>query len=132
MNITMIQVACGAMFTQDGYILMGQRHPKGENPFYWEFPGGKCLKNESLKNCLHREWKEELNLEIHIEKEIYANVSNGYECVFYIGTIIDIENLEKKVHNKIKFCNIEDIHHLKLFEEDKEIPIILQSYFVNK
>ena len=34
---------------------------------------------------------------LHIEKEIYANVSNGYECVFYIGTIIDIENLEKKV-----------------------------------
>lgn len=124
----MKQVACGAMFTNEGYILMGQRHPKGENPLYWEFPGGKCNEGESLENCLHREWKEELNLNISIEKEIYTNISSGYECVFFVGNIIDIHQLEINVHHDIKLCSIQSIHNLKLFEEDENIIEILHSY----
>ena len=65
-----MNVACGVMYDKAGNILMGLRKENGPNPNYWEFPGGKQEEGESLEECLHREWKEELNLQIDIQKKI--------------------------------------------------------------
>ena len=64
-----MKVACGIMYDNANKILMGLRSDKGANPNYWEFPGGKCEKNESLEECLKREWMEELNLKLIYKKK---------------------------------------------------------------
>ena len=63
------EVACGVMYNSENKILMGLR-PEG-SPYagIWEFPGGQLEKNETIEECLHREWMEELNLNIQIEKD---------------------------------------------------------------
>ncbi len=36
----------------------------------WEFPGGKMMKNESIKQCIKREIMEELNIKVDVSKFI--------------------------------------------------------------
>jgi len=66
----MAHVACGIMYNNRNKILLGKRHSNGPYPGIWEFPGGKLEEGESLEECLHREWKEELNLYIIIDNKL--------------------------------------------------------------
>jgi len=49
-------------------FIICQRKEKDRFALLWEFPGGKCRKNESFKECIEREIKEELGIEIKVEK----------------------------------------------------------------
>jgi mutator protein MutT len=120
-----MKVACGVMYDTEGKILMGLRDSKGSNPGYWEFPGGKCEKGETLEECLHREWKEELNLCIEIEECIHTSKMDWIECYFYIGKIMNMEDMQINVHEHIGIYDMSDIQSLRLFEGDDEIIKIL-------
>jgi 8-oxo-dGTP diphosphatase len=61
----MIDVTC-AIILRENKILVTQRSERMNLPLKWEFPGGKIEKNETAENCLLREIKEELNLEIEL------------------------------------------------------------------
>tara|TARA_B100000282_G_C31730651_1_gene490754 strand:- start:1760 stop:2176 length:417 start_codon:yes stop_codon:yes gene_type:complete len=122
-----MKVACGIMFDNANKILMGLRNEKGPNPNIWEFPGGKCEMNETIEECLHREWKEELNLNIKIEKLLHITNSGGIECYFFTGKILNIGNLHVNVHQYVSFYDIDQISQLKLFEGDENIIPLLKN-----
>ena len=42
-------------------------------PLKWEFPGGKVEDQEQIEDCLKREIKEELGVEIEILERLPAN-----------------------------------------------------------
>lgn len=58
------EVAVGILISEDGSYLLGQR-PEGK-PYagYWEFPGGKVEKDETVFEALYRELDEELGIRI--------------------------------------------------------------------
>jgi len=116
----MIEAACGIMYNKENKILVGKRLAKNKNyPNFWEFPGGKKEQNETIQECLHRECMEELNLHIVIEKEIHQSTyDKKYHCRFFIGKILDIENLQQNDHDEIRFLDKKEIYELKLFEGD--------------
>lgn len=121
-----VNVACGIMFDPQGNILMGLRDSRGPNPNYWEFPGGQLEPGETLEECLHREWVEELNLHISIDRFLCTTTYNNISCHFFVGKIEDIENLRIQVHQYIGFYNITDILQLRLFDgDDKVIKMLL-------
>lgn len=60
-----IPVTCALIFF-DGKVLATQRSEKMDLSGKWEFPGGKIEPYESPEECLKREIKEELSLEIEI------------------------------------------------------------------
>ena len=60
-----IQVTCLILF-HEGKILATQRGAAMDLPGCWEFPGGKVELGESPENCLLREIREELSIEIRI------------------------------------------------------------------
>lgn len=63
----MIVVAAGLIF-KDGKLLIAQRPPGKHGALKWEFPGGKIEEDEDPRDCLVREIREELQIEIKVEK----------------------------------------------------------------
>ncbi len=85
----MINVTC-AIIIQGNKILVTQRSEKMKLPLKWEFPGGKLEENESEIDCIKREIKEELNIEIEVLKSL-SNSIYDYG-VFKINLIPFISN----------------------------------------
>ena len=77
-------------------ILLAQRYPKGLLGGMWEFPGGKKEQSETLEECLCREIKEELDIEIDIiqpmasVKHTYSHFRitlHGFHCKYVRGRV---------------------------------------------
>ena len=60
-----IEVAAGLVF-RDGKLLITRRSAGAHLAGLWEFPGGKREPGETFAQCLHRELREELGIEIQI------------------------------------------------------------------
>jgi A/G-specific adenine glycosylase len=66
-----------AVIRQDGKVLIAQRPLEGMLGGLWEFPGGKQEADETLAECLQREIKEELGLEIEVGQPI-VTIKHSY------------------------------------------------------
>jgi 8-oxo-dGTP diphosphatase len=62
----MIDVTCAVIRNEDDEILVVQRGEKTDHPFKWEFPGGKVKPGETEEECILREIKEELSIDMVI------------------------------------------------------------------
>ena len=60
----MILVSAAIIRNTAGEILICQRGAGGSCAFLWEFPGGKQEAGEKAADCLVRECREELGIEI--------------------------------------------------------------------
>jgi len=58
-----------AVIEKDGKILIARRM-RAFMGYHWEFPGGKLEENETLEECLKREIREELGIEISVGRLI--------------------------------------------------------------
>jgi 8-oxo-dGTP diphosphatase len=56
-----------ALIEHDGLVLITQRMAHAPYPLYWEFPGGKVEPDEDPADCVVREIREELSMEISVE-----------------------------------------------------------------
>ena len=84
----MIEVSAGLVF-RNGQVLITQRRAGDHLGGLWEFPGGKRHQGESYEDCLHRELREELGIEVEVG-ERFAVVSHDYP--------------EKRVHLEFFLC----------------------------
>lgn len=70
-------VTAAVIQRKDGRLLIAQRKPEAMLGGLWEFPGGKCQPDESLPDCLRREIREELGLEIQVGRYL-TTIEHGY------------------------------------------------------
>ena len=63
---------CAAVIKLNGKYLLTSRPPGKHLAGKWEFPGGKLDDNETPYNCLVREIKEELGVDIIPGKKIFS------------------------------------------------------------
>ncbi|RPH95172.1 A/G-specific adenine glycosylase [candidate division KSB1 bacterium] len=66
-----------AILRKNGCLLITQRPHDGMLGGLWEFPGGKQHKGETLAECLLREIREELGIEIEVG-ELLTSVNHAY------------------------------------------------------
>ena len=69
----MVRVTCAIIENEIG-VLVVQRSEEMSLPLKWEFPGGKVESGESEEECIVREIKEELNLDIAVSKRLNSSV----------------------------------------------------------
>ncbi len=71
-----IEVAAGLVF-RDGKLLITQRHHQAHLGGLWEFPGGKREESESFQQCLARELREELGIEVLVSEQV-ETITHAY------------------------------------------------------
>jgi mutator protein MutT len=89
-NRKSIEVSAALIF-HGGRLLITQRHAKAHLGGLWEFPGGKREPGETFEQCLVREIREELGVEISVD-ELFEEVRHDYP--------------EKSVHLKFFNCQL--------------------------
>lgn len=62
--------AYGVFINEAKEVLVSDEYIKGS--FITKFPGGGLEYGEGLRDCLKREWKEELDQEIEVGKHLYT------------------------------------------------------------
>ncbi len=70
-------VAAGIIRDDAGRLLIAQRPLDGLLGGLWEFPGGKQEDGETLQECLRRELREELAIEVEVG-ELFTVVRHGF------------------------------------------------------
>jgi 8-oxo-dGTP diphosphatase len=120
----MIDVTC-AIIMKEGKVLVTQRSEKMNLPLKWEFPGGKIDPNETDIDCIIREIKEELNIEIEILKKLNPKQFD-YE-MFRINLIPFISyyvsgNIILSEHKDYKWLTRDDLHFIDWAPAD--IPVL--------
>jgi len=85
-----VEVSAALIF-RDGKLLITQRHTESHLGGLWEFPGGKREAGETFEQCLVREIREELGVEISVG-ELFEEISHDYS--------------EKSVHLKFFLCKL--------------------------
>ena len=71
-----IEVAAGLVF-RNGKLLITRRHATAHQGGLWEFPGGKREPDESFEDCLCRELREELGIEVAVG-ELVESIHHDY------------------------------------------------------
>ena len=126
----LVIVSALVLVDQDGRILICER-PKGKfMEGFWEFPGGKLENNETPKNCLIREIKEEIGVDLENfcfspltfslnEYDDFNILLLLYICRENVGVIKSNEN------QNIKWLFVKDLYNCNLLPADRElIPYI--------
>lgn len=70
-------VTAGMIWNEAGELLIAQRPLEGLLGGLWEFPGGKVEPGETLPECLKRELREELGIEVEVG-ELFTVVQHGF------------------------------------------------------
>jgi 8-oxo-dGTP diphosphatase len=123
-----IPVTCAIIIHQEK-VLAARRGESMDLPEKWEFPGGKVDEDESPEQCLIREIKEELNMEIEILFEL-ASVQYSYPtktiqllpfCANWIGGKIKL--LE---HSEIRWLGKNEL--LSLDWAPADVPLVHELF----
>ena len=117
-----------AIIKKDNQYLIVQRNRNKHLGLKWEFPGGKVQKNESFKEALLREIKEELNIKINMNEKIAEEkykddkidiVLHYYLCSHENGTI------ELNEHENFAWVEKKDFNQYDFAEGDGNILSLL-------
>lgn len=97
-----MRVTCGVIENAGKYLIV-QRGEDTSHAFKWEFPGGKIDPGETEAECMARELKEELDIEVLVEEQLVpiereeANLIIElipFRCKIIAGEITLLEHLE--------------------------------------
>lgn len=122
--MSVLKVTCAIIYFGDK-ILVVQRSESMVLPLKWEFPGGKIEENESEEDCIKREIKEELNIEIDLVKRLtpsYFNYPNiSIELIPFKANYLQGEIILNE-HKQYLLIKKHELSDLDLAEAD--LPIL--------
>ena len=114
-DIPTIAVVCAVIKQQEKYFI-AQRSAKMKMPLKWEFPGGKLEENEREIECIKREIKEEINIEIDVLKRLSNSIYDygtfkinliPFFSNYISGDIILAEHKDFKLLDRSELLNLD-------------------------
>jgi len=119
-----LDVTC-AIISLNDKILVVQRGKNMTLPFKWEFPGGKIEKGETEQECIIREIKEELNIEIQVTSRLSPSIYDypGFRIrlIPFTANYVSGE-IRLMEHNQFRFLKKDELKDLDWSEAD--FPIL--------
>lgn len=114
-----------AIIRRNGKILICRR-AEGSCAHLWEFPGGKTELGETPFECLTRELREELNIEIKPLREYCRSVCGELSFVFIEAEIIYGE-LELSVHEEMRWVSPGELTAFEWCPADRPVAEMLSA-----
>ena len=114
-----------ALIKKDNKILIAKRSTGNKNVIgKWEFPGGKVEENETEKQAIEREIKEEFDILVRAEKFITNVISKDkkseIDLKLYLCKYID-GKIKLNDHSDYKWVDKDDILDFDLADLDVEL-----------
>ena len=118
-----VTVTAGVIINENK-VLIARRSPAEKFAGGWEFPGGKLEQGETKQECLVRELKEELAIDVEVGdlcQEVFYDYGTftvnllAYYCTIVGGT------LAMTVHDNYRWVEIERLMEYDLLPAD--VPI---------
>lgn len=80
------QIGVAVISNQQGKILIDRRKAEGEMGGLWEFPGGKIEPGETVEECIKREIKEELDIEVLVGDRLttITHIYKTFKVTLYV------------------------------------------------
>ena len=119
-----VRVAC-AIIQKGDKILVTQRSETMKMPLKWEFPGGKLEIGESEEECIIREIKEELNIEIELVKKLKTSIHSYPEFEIELIPFLAIfkqGSINLKEHKQFMLLEKHELSSLDW--ADADLPIV--------
>ena len=117
-----------AIIKENNRYLIVQRNKNKHLGLKWEFPGGKVKSNESFKEALIREIKEELNITISVQKkiaeELYQDHKIDVHLYYFICSKLN-DTIELREHEKMAWVKKKDFVKYNFAEGDGKILSLL-------
>lgn len=121
-------IVTAGIIEHNNKILIGKRKDGKCLEALWEFPGGKLEDNESAKECLKRELKEELNIDTLIGDYIG---STSFKCgekhidlLAFKAKYLSGE-IQMNCHQELKWVKKSELKDIDFVKADIEIVKIL-------
>jgi 8-oxo-dGTP diphosphatase len=113
-----------AVILENGRVLVAQRAPSEKMAGKWEFPGGKIEPGETPQQCLKREIREELDMEIDVleffGESIYRYDFGDIRLLAYFCRRTG-GNFTLKVHSRIDWAGKDELNKFEFCPAD--IPL---------
>lgn len=125
----------GAVLIKDNKIILPKRSDTLlKYPGFYEFPGGKVEKDETLKEALKRELCEELSIDVEADniEEFENNVFKNDKLILTIFIVKKWKNeiiIDPKIHSMMISVDYKDLNNVEdLLNTDKQlIPAVLKA-----
>lgn len=124
------KIGVGVIRNASGEILIDRRLSKGEMGGLWEFPGGKLEPEETVAECIKREIKEELNIQVEVGEHLIT-IEHQYpefgvilfvcNCQYISGVPQTLESEE------VRWVSANELDQYAFPEANYQIVALLQS-----
>ena len=134
---------CGVLINEQRQVLVSDEYIRGS--YYTKFPGGGLELGEGTRDCLKREFKEEMDLEVAIREHLYTtdfyqvsafNPAHQIISIYYLVKALevikvplrtkefDFDEQQMEVYNKTKMTETFRFIDWNVFSDEKvTLPI---------
>ena len=134
-NLPHKKIGVAVIVNEKQEILIDQRLPTGAMANLWEFPGGKIEAGETVSECIVREIKEELGVEIKVDEHL-IDITHTYPqftvtlCVYLCQIISGVPRpLEC---SQVRWVTIQQLPKFEFPEANVAIISALEKQFEAK
>ena len=126
-------IPCGvALIRKDREFLISQRSAEDTFGSFWEFPGGKKMAGETFEECVIRETKEELGVEVAIQRK-FMDIRRKYKeriiwLHFFLCSYVSGEPRPLECQ-KVQWVDLADLKNFKFPPANDKVIRSLVSEF---
>jgi 8-oxo-dGTP diphosphatase len=124
------KIGVGVVCNKQRKVLIDRRRAQGEMGSLWEFPGGKIEPHETIQDCIKRELREELGIEVLVG-ECLITIEHQYpefQVILFVHYCQYIGGIPQAIEcEEVRWVNIEELDKYVFPDANYEIITLLKS-----